>query len=138
MQEKCSWMNYTYEIYRTNAEGGSTLLATIHRHWTMFSFTDNYSIELSPMVALPPITCHGRWPNKFTLTCGGRAVATVFKKNFSWSDKYKVMVLPGMDVLLTVAIACGIDRIHHEVEDERRRREEMERGMEDMGRKIFE
>lgn len=68
----------------------------------------------------------GRWPNKFTLLAGGQVMATVDKKNWSMSTKYWLDVPPGVDVLLAIAIACGIDRIHHEVEDERRRRHRQE------------
>ena len=42
---------------------------------------------------------------------------------FSLTDTYHVEVAAGADALLYLGVACAIDRIHHEVEDERRRRE---------------
>jgi len=50
---------------------------------------------------------------------------------FSFTDTYHVQITAHADVLLFIGIACAIDRIHHEVEDERRRREsQRERGRE--------
>ena len=70
-----------------------------------------------------PIGCSGRWPSQFTLfTSQGGVAATVNKQMFSWTDKYHVEVAAHQDVLLFIGIACAIDRIHHEVEDERARR----------------
>ena len=46
----------------------------------------------------------------------------VDKQLFSFTDKYHVHISPNTDVLLFLGIACAIDRIHHEVEDERERR----------------
>ena len=69
-----------------------------------------------------PVACTGNWLNHFTLTAGGVLAANVDKKFFALADTYHVRVAPQMDVLLFVGIACAIDRIHHEVEDERERR----------------
>ena len=37
------------------------------------------------------------------------------------ADTYSVNILPHTDVLMYLAISCAIDRIHHEVLDDRRR-----------------
>ena len=69
-----------------------------------------------------PVQCSGSWLNQFTLTAGGVLACNVDKKRFALTDTYRVHVAPGMDVLLFVGIACAIDRIHHEVQDEHMRR----------------
>ena len=65
---------------------------------------------------------HGRWPSQFTLHVNGAVAATVDKQLFRLTDTYHVDIAAGADVLLYLGIACAIDRIHHEVEDERARR----------------
>ena len=58
-------------------------VARITRHWTMFSFNDNYSVALyGPMAHHPPVACQGSWPNKFTLLSNGAPVASVRKQIF--------------------------------------------------------
>eukprot|EP00662_Eupelagonemidae_sp_cell21_P004737 gene4737-45527_t len=102
-------------------------ICRITRQWTLFAFTDRYSIQLHrPMLnGAQHMACEGRWPNQFTLHNGtGTAYMTVDKQMFSWTDKYHVTIAAQQDVLLMIGIACAIDRIHHEVEDKRRRRGE--------------
>ena len=95
----------------------------VTRRWS-FCITDQYDVQLSgPMAHHPPVMCQGRWPNQFTLGGPGGVFATVDKKMFAWADTYHVQVAAGQDVLLFLAISCAIDRIHHEVEDARARRE---------------
>jgi len=126
MQERFSWRNYVYELYRYDPHrpGVQIPVCRVTRCWS-WQVTDQYVIELSgPMSHHPPVQCQGRWPSQFTL--GNTAVgafATVDKKMFKWTDTYNVTVSAGQDCLLFIGIACAIDRIHHEVEDERRRRE---------------
>ena len=69
------------------------------------------------------VTCYGSWPAQFSLTANGVLVCRVEKQIFSLTDKYHVHISPNTDCLLFLGIACAIDRIHHEVEDERQRRE---------------
>ena len=125
LEESFSWMDYKYDLFRFDPKTNMQIpVCRIRRHWTMFSFNDNYSVQLyGPMAHHPVVQCNGRWPNKFTLLSGGNAVATVEKQIFSFTDKYHVQIAPNQDCLLFLGIACAIDRIHHEVEDERRRRE---------------
>jgi uncharacterized protein YxjI len=126
MQERFSWRNYVYELYRYDPHrpGVQIPVCRVTRCWS-WGVTDKYVVELSgPMSHHPPVECQGRWPSQFTL--GNTAVgafATVDKKMFAWTDTYNVTVSAGQDCLLFIGIACAIDRIHHEVEDERRRRE---------------
>ena len=127
LQEHFSWMNYKYDLARVDPRTGGTVpLCRVVRQWTMFAVTDVYTIELFTaglgMTGGAGVACSGRWPNQFTLSMNGGIAATVDKKMFSFTDKYHVQLAPGMDALLFLGIACAIDRIHHEVEDERSRR----------------
>ncbi len=124
LQETFSWMNYKYDLYRLDPATHLHIpVCRITRHWTMFSFNDNYSVQLfGPMAHHPPVQCMGSWPNKFTLLSNGAPVASVRKQLFSFTDKYHVTVCAHQDCLLFLGIAMAIDRIHHEVEDARERR----------------
>jgi len=124
MQEQFSWMNYVYDLYRFDPSrpGVQIPVCRVIRRWS-WSITDQYVVQLSgPMAHHPPVGCQGRWPNQFTLGGAGGAYATVDKKMFAWNDTYHVQVAAGQDVLLFLGISCAIDRIHHEVEDARERR----------------
>jgi len=128
LQERFSWMNYQYDLFRIDPRTRAHIpVCRIVRQWTLFAITDVYVIELYGPAANVGggVQCHGRWPNQFSLSVGGMGVpaASVNKQLFSFTDTYHVTIAPGMDVLLFIGIACAIDRIHHEVEDERRRRE---------------
>jgi len=126
MEERFSWRNYVYDLYRYDPHrpGQQIPVCRISRVWS-FGITDQYHIELyGPMAHHPPIFCSGRWPSQFTLSNQrGGIFAKVEKQMFSWTDKYHVTIAAGQDCLLFTSIACAIDRIHHEIEDERRRRE---------------
>lgn len=125
LQETFSWMDYKYDLYRLDPKvpGHHIPVAHIRRHWTLFSFNDNYSVTLyGPMASHPPVICKGSWPDMFSLISNGVPVASVEKRLLSFTDKYKVEIAPGQDCLLFLGIACAIDRIHHEVEEARRRR----------------
>jgi uncharacterized protein YxjI len=134
LQERFRWMNYEYDLYRIDPRTHQHIpVCQIVRAWTdnLFHMTDQYRIAHSNQLGLHgPISCSGSWPNRFTLTASGAVAATVNKQIFSLTDKYHVEVGANMDVLLFIGIACAIDRIHHEVEDERGRRERgRERGV---------
>jgi len=131
LQERFSWMNYQYDLFRLDPRtGGQVPVCRIIRQWTFFAITDQYVVQLFGPAAhgSAAVHCTGRWPNQFELRVGGSPLpsASVRKQIFSLTDTYHVVVAPGMDVLLFIGIACAIDRIHHEVEDERRRRERRE------------
>ena len=94
----------------------------IVRQWTLFRITDQYEITHFNHFVTGHVVCQGRWPNQFSLAANGILAARVDKQLFSLTDKYHVHVSSNTDVLLFLGIACAIDRIHHEVEDERERR----------------
>ena len=117
-------MNYEYDLFRVDPRTRAHVpVCRIVRQWTLFDPRDHYVIQHFSNTGLHgPIQCAGSWLNRFTLSAGGVLACTVDKKLFALTDTYRVRVAPGMDVLLFVGIACAIDRIHHEVEDERERR----------------
>jgi len=128
LQERFSWMNYQYDLFRIDPRTQQHVpVCRIVREWTLFAATDVYTVSLFGPTAHggSGVRCHGRWPNQFTLSVDGLAMpaASVNKQFLSLTDTYHVRIAPRMDVLLFLGIACAIDRIHHEVEDERRRRE---------------
>ena len=117
LQEEFKLFLYEYSIYRIVPGLQPVLIARITRRWSWGS-TGDYGVR----VFNPPglgVTCSGRWPAQFTLHSQGRRAADVNKKMFTLSDKYKVTVQPGHDLLLFLSLACCIDRIHHEVEEKR-------------------
>ena len=95
----------------------------IIRQWTFFDITDHYVVQHFNQFVTGAVECHGSWPAQFSLTANGVLVARVEKQFFSWTDTYRVRISPHTDCLLFLGIACAIDRIHHEVQDEHRRRE---------------
>lgn len=113
-----------YDLFRVNPRTGAHVpVCRVVRRWTLFEPCDHYVIQHYSNVGLNgPVACSGSWLNQFTLTAGGVVAASVDKKLFSLTDTYRVRIAPQMDVLLFVGVACAIDRIHHEVEDERERR----------------
>ena len=51
---------------------------------------------------------------EYSLTRGGRTVATVSKKWFAWSDTYAVEVAEGEDAVLILAATVVIDMVCHD------------------------
>jgi len=125
LQETFHWASYEYGLFRIDPRTRQPIpVCRILRQWgnNFLRVTDQYDVELFPaMAGLGFIQAQGRWPNQFTLSANGIPVATVDKQLFSLTDKYHVGIEPNCDVLLFIGIACAIDRIHHEVEDRRRR-----------------
>ena len=123
LQENFRWMNYEYDLYRVDPRSGARVpVCRIVRQWTLFRITDQYEITHFNHFVTGHVVCQGRWPNQFSLAANGVLAARVDKQLFSLTDKYHVHVSSNTDVLLFLGIACAIDRIHHEVEDERERR----------------
>jgi uncharacterized protein YxjI len=56
---------------------------------------------------------------EFQIQYGGQVVAQVSRAWFRIRDTYGVDVAPGQDDVLMIAIAVGIDRIHHDEEERR-------------------
>jgi len=124
LQERFRWASYEYDLFRIDPRTGQPIpVCKILREWgaNLFQITDQYSVQLFPAAAAHCVVhCQGRWPNQFSLSVNGRPAATVSKEMFSFTDQYQISMAPNVDVLLFIGIACGIDRIHHEVEEKRR------------------
>jgi len=125
LQENFRWGgSYEYDLFRMDPRTGQPIpVCKIVRNWGMniFNVTDQYQVQLFPAAAAHgSVQCSGRWPNQFTLGLNGMGVATV-DKQWGFGDKYHVTIAPNTDLLLFIGIACGIDRIHHEVEEHNRR-----------------
>jgi uncharacterized protein YxjI len=125
LQETFRWASWEYNLFRIDPRTGKGIpVCKILREWgaNFMRFTDQYEVQLFPAAAAHgAVECSGKWPNQFTLGLNGASVATVNKELFAFTDRYHVMLRPNVDVLLFIGIACAIDRIHHEVEDKRRR-----------------
>lgn len=125
LQENFRWASYEYDLFRIDPRTQQLIpVCKVLREWgaNIFNITDQYRIDLFPAASAHGVVhCSGRWPNSFTLTLNGVPVSTVEKEMFTWTDKYQVTFAPNIDVLLFIGIACAIDRIHHEVEETRRR-----------------
>ena len=93
------------------------------RTWTILSFTDQCVEKLfGPGIhGHCPVECAGRWLSQFTLHTRGAIAAPVNKQIFSHTDKSCVKIKAGADALLYLGIACAIDRIHHEAENDHAR-----------------
>ena len=116
-------MNYEYDLFRVDPRTRQGVpVCRIIRRWTLFNPVDQYEVTHFNNLVTGHVQCHGRWPSQFSLTSNGALVCRVEKQIFSLTDKYHVHISPSTDCLLFLGIACAIDRIHHEVEDERERR----------------
>ena len=79
---------------------------------------DRYEVELLGPLAqhYPNVKCNGHWPHNFTLDDSeGNGETLVSIKKRQMGHKWKLSVSEGQDVLLSIGIACAIDRIGHEV-----------------------
>mmetsp|Transcript_137399 Transcript_137399/g.342715 ORF Transcript_137399/g.342715 Transcript_137399/m.342715 type:complete len:372 (+) Transcript_137399:51-1166(+) len=124
LQENFRWMHYEYDLFRIDPRTRTQVpVCRIVRQWTPFAFTDQYEVTHFQHFLTGRVECFGRWPSQFTLAANGTVVCRVEKELFTFTDTYQVHIAPDADCLLFLGIACAIDRIHHEVEDARRRRE---------------
>eukprot|EP00443_Scrippsiella_acuminata_P127331 CAMPEP_0115620112 /NCGR_PEP_ID=MMETSP0272-20121206/25033_1 /TAXON_ID=71861 /ORGANISM="Scrippsiella trochoidea, Strain CCMP3099" /LENGTH=370 /DNA_ID=CAMNT_0003056171 /DNA_START=51 /DNA_END=1164 /DNA_ORIENTATION=- len=115
---------YEYDLFRIDPRTRTQVpVCRIVRQWTPFAFTDQYEVTHFQHFLTGRVECFGRWPSQFTLAANGTVVCRVEKELFTFTDTYQVHIAPDADCLLFLGIACAIDRIHHEVEDARRRRE---------------
>jgi uncharacterized protein YxjI len=103
-QKLFSW-GPTYEIYRNGA-----LVAVVKKELFTF-FNCRFSIDVpgpDDLQASGNFTDH-----EYTITRGDRAVATVSKQWFSWTDTYGVDIADGEDDVLILASTVVIDMACH-------------------------
>lgn len=103
-QKLLSW-GPTYEISR-----GGRQVAVVKKH--LFGlFHHRFTVDVpgpDDLEAEGSFTDH-----EYTFTRGGRVVATVSKKWFSWTDTYGVDVADGEDDVLVLASAVVVDMACH-------------------------
>lgn len=99
----------TYEIY-----GRGQLRAVVKK--AIFTFLHcHFSVDVpgpDDLEATGDFTDH-----EYTFERGGRVVATVSKRWFSWTDSYGVDIAEGEDEILILASTVVIDMACHEKED---------------------
>ena len=101
----------TYEIHR-----GGTVVAVVKRH--VFALLHHrFTVDVP---GPDDLEAEGDFlDHEYAFTRAGRAVATVSKKWFSWTDTYGVDVADGEDDILILASAVVVDMACHP--DEKRR-----------------
>lgn len=101
----------TYELWK-----GEELLAVVKRE--LFSFIHHrFTVDVP---GPNDLEAEGDFlDHEYTITRGDRAVATVSKRWFSWTDTYGIEVAEGEDDVLVLATAVVVDMVCHD--DSKRR-----------------
>jgi uncharacterized protein YxjI len=95
----------TYEIHRDG------VLAAVVKRETFAFFHHRFTVDVP---GPDDVEAEGDLlDNEYELQRGGRVVATVSKRWFSWSDTYGVDVAEGEDDVLLLASAVVIDMVCH-------------------------
>jgi uncharacterized protein YxjI len=96
----------TYEIWK-----GNQLAAVVKK--SIFTF---FRCEFTVDVPGPDdLVAEGDfWEHEYTFTRGGRPVASVSKKYFSWTDTYGIDIRDGEDAVLILASVVVIDLCCHQ------------------------
>lgn len=115
------WMHYEYRLERLGAGQIRVPLCVVTREWQFFGPATYNVVLLGPSFG-GAITCQGRWLEDFVLYQQGMPASTVRRRRFSIPECYDVTIEPNRDVLLFLGVACAIDHIHHEIEEQERRR----------------
>lgn len=106
IQKKILSWGPTYEIYRAGQ-----LVAVVKKHlFTLFRC--KFTVDVP---GPDDLEAQGNFFDyEYSFSRGGREVAQVSKRWFSWTDTYGVDVAAGEDPVLIVASAVVIDQICHE------------------------
>lgn len=112
IRQKLIAFSPTYEIYR-----GNQLYATVQKALFTF-FRARFEIDVP---GPDDLEAEGDFlDHEYSFTRGGRAVASVSKRWFSFSDTYGVDVAEGEDDVLLLACTVVIDMVSHDEEHRRR------------------
>lgn len=108
-QKLLSW-GPTYEIYRDGRE-----IATVKKaHFTLFH--DRFRIDVP---GPDDFEAEGDFlDHEYVFLRGGREVARVSKRWWSWSDTYGVEIAEGEDAVLILATAVVIDLVNDKKDDD--------------------
>lgn len=108
-QKLLSW-GPTYEVYRNGAPA-----AVVKKELFTF-FRCKFTVDVP---GPDDLEASGDFmEHEYTLTRGGRVVATVSKQWFAWSDTYGVDIAPGEDDVLILASTVVIDMACHAERDQ--------------------
>ena len=105
VQEKLLSWGPTYEIYRRGQ-----LHAVVKQHlWTLFKY--RFGVDVGADGPTPDdLEIEGDfWAHEYAFTRGGRPVAQVSERWFSWADTYGVEVADGEDDVLVLACTVVVD-----------------------------
>ena len=95
----------TYEVFRTGA------LAAVVKKEMFTLFKCRFTVDVP---GPDDLEAHGDFlDHEYEFTRGGRAVAAVSKRWFSWTDTYGIDVLEGEDPVLILASAIVVDQACH-------------------------
>ena len=103
-QKMFAW-GKTYEVFRTG-----TLAAVVKKE--MFTlFKCHFTVDVP---GPDDLEAHGDFlDHEYEFTRGGRTVAAVSKRWFSWTDMYGIDVVEGEDPVLILASAIVVDQACH-------------------------
>ena len=103
-QKMFAW-GKTYEVFRTG-----TLAAVVKKE--MFTlFKCHFTVDVP---GPDDLEAHGDFlDHEYEFTRGGRTVAAVSKRWFSWTDTYGIDVVEGEDPVLILASAIVVDQACH-------------------------
>ncbi|MCK4341501.1 MAG: LURP-one-related family protein [Phycisphaerae bacterium] len=104
-QKLLSW-GPTYEIYR-----GGQLAAVVKKHLFTF-FKARFTVDVPG--PNDPEASGDFLTHEYAFQRGGRVIATVSKRWFSWTDTYGVDIAPGEDDVLLLAATVVIDMVCHD------------------------
>jgi len=114
VRKKLAALRDTMEI-----EQGGEVVATVRRA-LVSPLRHRSTIEVA---GGPDLEAAGNITGKeFEITWDGRVLARISRAWLALRDTYGVDVAPGQDDVLMLAVAVALDRIHHDEDEERRRR----------------
>lgn len=107
LRQRFAFLRPLFEVIR---EGQPTV--TIRkRFWPMWPPRLDVTVEGGG----PALSVAGSyWGHEYTIGSGGKTIATISKRWFTWADTYGVQVEPGVDPVLVLSIAIVMDSIFHE------------------------
>ena len=104
-QKLLSW-GPTYEIWKGNA------LAAVVKKSVFTLFRCEFTVDVP---GPDDLVAEGDfWEHEYTFVRGGRPVASVSKKYFSWTDTYGIDIRHGQDPILILASCVVIDLCCHQ------------------------
>ncbi|XAM00596.1 LURP-one-related family protein [Phycisphaeraceae bacterium D3-23] len=89
---------------------GGEVFAEVRKEWSWFKQTFTLDVPGPNDYAITG----SFWRHEFTFERGGRVVATVSKKHWSWTDSYGVDIADGEDDVAILCACIVIDQVLHD------------------------